>query len=78
MSRVANFAVIIKIATVYIKTTITGSKKFEKKKFCIKMQSISVILDITKAADFQLKNADFTKNQRVCYMNYMCFGSSLG
>ena len=55
MSRVANFAVIIKIATVYIKTTITGSKKFEKKKLCIKMQSISVILDITKAADFQLK-----------------------
>ena len=62
MSRVANFAVIIKIATVYIKTTITGSKKFKKKKLCIKMQSISIILDITKAADFQLKNADFTKN----------------
>ena len=62
MSRVANFAVIIKIATVYIKTTITGSKKFKKKKLCIKMQSISVILDIAKAADFQLKNADFTKN----------------
>ena len=78
MSRVASFAVIIKIATVYIKTTITGSKKFEKKKLCVKMQSISVILDITKAADFQLKNADFTKNQRAYYMNYMCFGSSLG
>ena len=47
-------------------------------KICIKMQSISVISDITKVADFQRKNDDDSKSHWVCYMIYIFFGSSLG
>ena len=42
------------------------------------MQSVSVFLDITKFADFWLKNADVSRTQRVYHMIYIFFGSSLG
>ena len=45
---------------------------------CIKMQPMSVFLDITKVANFQWKNADVSRTQDVCHMIYMVFGSSLG
>ena len=32
------------------------------------MQSISVFLDITKVADFRLKNADVSATQGVCHV----------
>ena len=42
------------------------------------MQSISVFFDMTKFTDFQLKNADVSRTQKVCHMIHMFFGSSLG
>ena len=42
------------------------------------MQSLSVILDITKIVDFWWKNADVNSTQGVCHVIYMLFGSSLG
>ena len=42
------------------------------------MQSMPVILDITRFADFWRKNADVSKDQGVCHMIDIFFGSSLG
>ena len=54
--RVANFTDIIKITNTYIKTTFKDSKEAKKnQKFCIRMHSLFVVLDITKIADFRLK-----------------------
>ena len=54
--RVANFTDIIKITNTYIKTTFKDSKEAKKnQKFCIRMYSLFVVLDITKIADFRLK-----------------------
>ena len=53
---VANFTDIIKITNTYIKTTFKDSKEAKKnQKFCIRMHSLFVVLDITKIADFRLK-----------------------
>ena len=55
-SRVANFTDIIKITNTYIKTTFKDSKEAKKnQKFCTRMHSLFVVLDITKIADFRLK-----------------------
>ena len=43
-----------------------------------KIQSILVFLDITKVADFWLKNVDASRTQGLCHMIYMFLGSSLG
>ena len=42
------------------------------------MKSISVFLDITKFADFRLKNADVSRTQGVRHVILILFGSSLG
>ena len=42
------------------------------------MQPLSVFLDITKNDDFLWKNDDASRNQGVCHMIYVCFGTSLG
>ena len=42
------------------------------------MQSLSVFLNITKIADFWVKNADVTRTQGVCHVIYTFFRSSLG
>ena len=52
-------------------------KKLKELKVCIKMQCISVFLDITKADNFQLKNVDVSRTQGVCHVIYMFFGTSL-
>ena len=44
----------------------------------MKIQSISVFLDIAKFADFRCKNADVSRTQRVCHVIHIFFGSSLG
>ena len=49
-SRVSDFSDIIKIATMFIKTTFKDSRKLKELEA---MQSISVFLDVTKVADFQ-------------------------
>ena len=44
----------------------------------MKIQSISVFLDIAKFADFHWKNADLSKKQVVCHVIHIFSGSSLG
>ena len=44
----------------------------------IKIQFISIFLDISKFADFQRKNVDVSRTQGVCYMIYIFFGFFLG
>ena len=47
------FADIIKIVTMFTKTIFQDSRKLKKyEKLCIKMQSISLFLDIAKLTDF--------------------------
>ena len=41
------------------------------------MQSISVFFDITRIGDFRWKNANVSKTQRVRYVIFIFFGSSL-
>ena len=42
------------------------------------MQSTSVFLDITKVADFPIKNADISRIERAPRVIYIFFESSLG
>ena len=42
------------------------------------MQSISLLLDITKVSDFWCKNADVSTTQEVHHVIYIFFGSFLG
>ena len=53
--RVPSIADIIKIATIFIKKTLMTEKKLKQKnwRLYIKMQCISVFLDIAKFNDFQ-------------------------
>ena len=37
------------------------------------MQSISVVLDIAKVADFRWKNADVSRTDGVCHVIFMFF-----
>ena len=39
---------------------------------------MSVFLDISKFADFRLKNADVSRTQGVCHVIHIFFESSLG
>ena len=47
-------------------------------KLGIKMQSISVSLDIVKSADFWWKNSDVSRTQGMCHVIHIFFGSYLG
>ena len=44
----------------------------------MKMQSVSVFLDMTRFANFQWKNADVGRTQGVCHVIHIFFGFSLG
>ena len=61
-SRVANFAEIIKIRIMFIKTTFKDPNQVKR----IRIQTIFVFLVLIKVADFSL-----------CYVIYIFFGSSL-
>ena len=63
---------VIKIATMFIKTTLKDSNKAKK----IKMQSISVFLDTTKLLVSDEKNADVSRTQGVYQVTFS--ESSLG
>ena len=41
------------------------------------MQSISVFLDIANVVDLRWKNAEVSRSQGLCQVNYIFFGSSL-
>ena len=61
--RVTNFADIIKIAIMFIKTTLKTQKKSKE---------LDIILCIkTKIVDFWWKNADLSRTQGVCYVIYV-------
>ena len=62
--RVANFADIIKIATMFIKAIFKDSKKL--KELEVKMQSIFAFFGKTKVADFRWKNAHVSRTQAMC------------
>ena len=47
------------------------------KKLCIKMQSISVFLDIARFAGFWHKNFDVSRTVGVCHVSSIFFGSAL-
>ena len=65
---------IIKILTMFIKKIFKDSKKSRKNhKLFIKMQSISVFLDIAKFAYFRRKNADISRTQEVCHAHLHTF-----
>ena len=71
-----NFADINKIATLFIKATFKDSKKVKRiiyHTLYIKMKYVFVFLDITKVADFLLKNADFSRNRGVCHVIHIFF-----
>ena len=42
------------------------------------MQSVSVLFDITKVADFRWKNLNVSRTQGVYHVIYVFSGSSLG
>ena len=79
----AIFADIIKIKCfchvchVFI-TIYKNSRKVKINRNHIKIQSISVFLDIAKFAEFRWKNADVSRTQAVCHVIHIIFGSSLG
>ena len=70
---VANSADIIKIATMFIKTTFKDLKKLKELEIIYSNKSKSLVLEITKVADFQWKN----DVKGVCHVSYIFFGSSL-
>ena len=76
--RVATFTETIKFGTIFIKTIFKYSKKRKKQKLCMKVQSISVFLDIAKIADFRWKNADVSRTEGLCHVIHIVFGSFLG
>ena len=47
-------------------------------KLCIKMQFLSVLLNITKIIIFWWRNASLSRTQRSYHMIYKFFGSTLG
>ena len=71
--RVASFAD-NKISAIFIKTTRKDSKKGLE---TIKIQFVSLFLDITKFDDFQWKNADVSRTQGMCQVICIVFESSL-
>ena len=75
-TRVANFADIIKILTMFTKKIFIESKK-NQKNLRIKMQSISVFSDIEKLADFCRKNGDASRNNGLSHMIHIFFESYL-
>ena len=74
----ANFADIIKIATIFIR------KNFKE---CLNLKEIEIMHEnaificisySNKSCRFLVKNDDVSKTQRVCHVIYTFFGSSLG
>ena len=52
-------------------------KSYKNLKLCIKMQSVSVFLDIANFSDSVWKNTDVSRNHGVCHVIHIFFISSL-
>ena len=66
--KVAIFADIMKIVTMFINNIFLNSKKVH-----IKTQSISVFLDRAKFSDFWWENADVSRIQGMCHVIHLYF-----
>ena len=74
-----NFADIFKIATMFLKKAFKNSRNLKRTgNIWIKIQSISVLLDMTKDADFRRKNAYVRRTHELFHFIYIFFGPSLG
>ena len=74
-----NFAEIFKKATMFLKKAFKNSRNLKKTgNIWIKIQSISALLDMTKDADFRLKNAYVWRTHELFHLIFIFFGSSLG
>ena len=75
--RVAIFANAIKVVTMFIKKL---KKSLKNYKFCTEIESISVILDKAKSADFWWNNSDVSRTEGVFHMIhiFIFFGFALG
>ena len=67
----------LKLQIYLLKKLLKTQKKWKELETIIKVRCISVSLDLMKVADFQSKNADSTRTQKVCHVIYNFFGSSL-
>ena len=61
----------------FIRAIFKDSKNVNRMQ-CTKMQSVTIFPDISKFANFPLKNADVSRTQGVCHVIYMLSGSSSG
>ena len=75
--QVGNFADIIKVETIFIKATFRDSKKVKRIiNFLLKMQCISVFLDITKFVSFRRKYAGVSRTHWDVSRDLHILGSS--
>ena len=61
-----------------LKQFLKTQEKLKEFKFCIKIQSAHVFIDIAKFADFLRKIADVSRTHRMCHMIHIFFESFLG
>ena len=62
----------------FLITIYKDSRKVKINTNYVSKQSLSVFFDIAKFADLRSQKADVNKNQKVCHVIHMFFGSSLG
>ena len=72
----AIFTDIIKIITLFIKTIFRDPQKVKRIKNYLPKSNL--YLDTAKFVDFQWKDADISRTQRMCNVIQIFFGSSLG
>ena len=77
-ARVAIFADIIKILTMFVKIILKDSKKVIRiRNYVSKCNLYLYFFNIANFADFQRRNTDVSKTQSVCHVIHTFFGSSL-
>ena len=75
--RVAIFAGIIKIVTLFIKTTHKDSRKIKRIRNYVSKWRLYLYFLITNIWQFLVKNSDVSRTQGMCHVIHIDFGSSL-
>ena len=75
--RVAIFAGIIKIVTLFIKTTHKDSRKIKRIRNYVSKWRLYLYFLITNIWQFLVKNSDVSRTQGMCHVIQIDFGSSL-
>ena len=75
--RVAIFAGIIKIVTLFIKTTHKDSRKIKRIRNYVSKWCLYLYFLITNIWQFLVKNSDVSRTQGMCHVIHIDFGSSL-